>query len=184
MALLAALSNYEDGLAVGSALNSVTSKSTRQVLVASLDSAGPVSMADIDGDGDLDLFVGGRARRNDPFLSVNSAFYVASNEGFVPAAGGELLEGIGAVSGSVFSDIDNDSDLDLILARQWNSPLVLINERGRFGDQTAKWKLSGFHGLWNGVNAGDFNNDGRMDLLMTNAGRNFRYNEYLSLIHI
>ena len=180
LALLAALSNYEDGLAVGSALNSVTSKSTRQVLVASLDSAGPVSMADIDGDGDLDLFVGGRVRRNDPFLSVNSAFYVASNEGFVPAAGGELLEGIGAVSGSVFSDIDNDSDLDLILARQWNSPLVLINERGRFGDQTAKWKLSGFHGLWNGVNAGDFNNDGRMDLLMTNAGRNFRYNEYLA----
>ena len=180
LALLVALSNYEDGLAVGSALNSVSSNSSRQVLAASTDSAGPVSMADIDGDGDLDLFVGGRVRRNDPFLSVNSALYVASNEGFAPAAGGEVFEGIGAVSASVFSDIDNDNDPDLILARQWNSPLVFINDNGRFIDQTDQWGLSGFHGLWNGVTTGDFNSDGRMDLLMTNAGRNSKYREYLA----
>ena len=180
LALLAALSNYEDGLAIGSALNSVSSKSTREVLAASPDSAGSVSMADIDGDGDLDLFVGGRARRNDPFLSVSSALYVASSEGFAPTTGGEVFEGIGAVSGSVFSDIDNDNDPDLILGRQWNSPLVFVNDNGRFIDQTVQWGLSGFHGLWNGVTTGDFNSDGRMDLLMTNAGRNSKYREYLA----
>jgi hypothetical protein len=76
--------------------------------------------------------------------------------------------------------LDNDKDLDLILARQWNSPLVLINDNGTFSDQTTQWGISTFHGLWNGVTTGDFNGDGRMDLLLTNVGRNSKYREHLA----
>ena len=179
LALLAALSNYEDGLAVGPALNAVSPKGTTELLPASQDALGPVSMADVDGDGHPDLFAGGRARRSDPFLSVDSVLYKGSGNGFTPATGGGAFKGIGPVSGSVFSDIDNDGDPDLILARQWNCPMLFLNNGGHLKDATEEWGLAGFHGLWNGVTTGDFNNDGRMDLLMTNAGRNTGYNEHL-----
>ena len=179
LALLTALSSYEDGLAVGPALNTVTPEGARQLLPAARDALGPVSMADVDGDGRLDLFAGGRARRNDPFLSVDSVLYKGSGDGFIPAAEGGVLAGIGPVSGSVFSDIDNDGDPDLILARQWNCPMLLLNKKGRLVDATVEWGLSGFHGLWNGITTGDFNNDGRMDLLITNAGGNTKYTEHL-----
>ena len=180
LVLLSALSSHEDGLAVGSALNALSKNSSREIVAASPDSPGPMSMADIDGDGDLDLFVGGRTRKNDPYLAISSTLYLNTSDGFILANKGAVFRNIGAVSASVFSDIDNDDDLDLILARQWNSPLVLINDNGTFTDQTTQWGISKFHGLWNGVTTGDFNGDGRMDLLLTNVGRNSRYHEHLA----
>jgi hypothetical protein len=180
LVLLSALSSYEDGLSVGSALNALSRDSSREVFAAGLDSSGPISMADIDGDGDLDLFVGGRTRKNDTYLGISSTIYLNTPDGFTPTKEGGVTQNIGAVSGSVFSDLDNDKDLDLILARQWNSPLVLINDNGTFSDQTTQWGISTFHGLWNGVTTGDFNSDGRMDLLLTNVGRNSKYREHLA----
>jgi len=180
LVLLSALSSHEDGLAVGSALNALSGDSSREILAAGPDSAGPMSMADIDGDGDLDLFVGGRTRKNDPYLAISSTVYLNTPDGFTPMKESGVIQNIGAVSGSVFSDLDNDDDLDLILARQWNSPLVLINDNGTFSDQTTQWGLSKFHGLWNGLTTGDFNADGRMDILLTNVGRNSRYREHLA----
>ena len=187
LVLLSALSSYEDGLTVGSALNALSKNSSREILAAGPNSAGPMSMGDIDGDGDLDLFVGGRTRKNDPYLAVNSTLYLNTPFGFTPIKESGVTRNIGAVSGSVFSDLDNDYDLDLILARQWNSPLVLINDNGTFSDQTTQWGISKFHGLWNGVTTGDFNGDGWMDLLLTNVGRNSRYHEHLAeeiLLHV
>ena len=180
LVLLSALSNHEDGLSVGSALNALSEDSSQEILAAGLDSPGPMSMADIDDDGDLDLFVGGRARKNDAYLGISSTIYLNNPEGFTPMKESGVTQNIGAVSGSVFSDLDNDHDMDLILVRQWNSPLVLINDNGTFSDQTIQWGLSKFHGLWNGLTTGDFNADGRMDVLLTNVGRNSRYLEHLS----
>ncbi|NNM29187.1 MAG: VCBS repeat-containing protein [Akkermansiaceae bacterium] len=137
---------------------------------------GPLAMADVDADGDLDIFAGGRVRRGrypEPAQSrlvINSAV-AAGGEPFEVAA----LERLGLASGAVFADLDDDGDPDLVVAREWAPPAVLINTGTGFDDVTAAWGLGASSGWWNGVTAGDFDGDGRIDILATNWGTNSKY---------
>ena len=136
-------------------------------------SAGPLALGDIDGDGDLDLFVGGRVAPGVYPLAGNSRVW--RNEGgrfVVDESNRAALRSIGMVSSAVFSDLDADGDPDLVLALEWGPIKVLENQGGRFADRTEAWKLDRLSGRWNGIATGDFDGDGRIDLVATNWGRN------------
>ena len=79
------------------------------------------------------------------------------------------------VTSSVFSDIDNDNDQDLIIALEWGPVTILENVNGRFKNSTEKVGLKNYKGWWNGVTTGDFNNDGLIDIVATNWGLNTKY---------
>jgi len=172
-------SNLEDGLAVGNSLIQIQGESWNDVTGSGVFGAGPMAMADVDADGDLDLFVGGMANHGDSFSEVSSYLMLNANGQFELSSSSGIFENFGSVTGAVFFDVDNDRDPDLLLSRRWNSPLLFINNGGMFSDRSTEWGVAGFKGLWNGVVTGDFNADGKMDFVMSNMGRNSKYTRYL-----
>ncbi|WP_419949421.1 FG-GAP-like repeat-containing protein [Candidatus Palauibacter sp.] len=134
---------------------------------------GPLAAADVDGDGDLDLFVGARATPGAYPLPADSRLLLADGGAWtVDAEAGAAFRGIGLVSGAVFSDVDGDGDPDLLLALEWGPVRLFANDAGRFTDATDAWGLGARHGRWNGIATGDFDGDGRSDLVVTAWGDN------------
>ncbi|WP_420461498.1 FG-GAP-like repeat-containing protein [Candidatus Palauibacter sp.] len=145
---------------------------------------GPLAQADIDGDGDLDLFAGGRVAPAAWPAPVDSRLLV--NDGGVLRADAERSRAfarLGLVSGAVFTDIDLDGDPDLALALEWGSVRVFRNDGGRFTDASDALGFSRLTGRWNGITAGDFDEDGRPDLVATGWGSNLEVPAAYSLLY-
>ena len=134
---------------------------------------GPLAAADVDGDGDVDLFVGSRATPGAYPLPADSRLLLNDGAGWAAdQEAGAALRGIGLVSGAVFSDVDGDGDPDLLLALEWGPVRLFENDAGRFADATDAWGLGAHPGRWNGIATGDFDGDGRSDLVVTAWGDN------------
>ncbi len=185
-ALLVGSANWEDGSTNGGSLRlyDPVQKVTGEIVIGPTFSTGPLAMADLDGDGTLELFIGGRAvagRWPEPadsllLRNVGGRFTVI-----------QRFPALGLIGGACFSDVDGDGDADLLLAGEWGPLRILRNDAGRLTEWDAPlaWTdasggdvrppvLSGLPGLWNSVTSGDFDGDGRMDFVAGNAGLNFR----------
>ena len=129
-----------------------------------------VTVADIDKDGDMDLFVGGLA--DDKRYGIAQPSYLLLNDGkgiFKPADASVIRsDNLGIVTSASFTDINNDGWNDLLVAGEWMGVKIFINKNGRF---TAS-EIPASTGLWQTMYTTDVNGDGFMDILAGNWGHN------------
>ncbi len=135
-----------------------------------------VVAGDYDRDGDLDLFVGGRLVPGKYPMPTRS--YILRNDGgrfsdVTEQVAPELMKA-GMVCAAIWSDHDNDGDLDLLIAGEWMPVRVLDNNGGRFATRQ-NTGIDSASGWWNSLVAGDFDNDGDIDYVAGNLGHNWRY---------
>jgi enediyne biosynthesis protein E4 len=135
-----------------------------------------VATADIDKDGDLDLFVGGRAV---PWkYGVKATSYLLINDGSgkfadVTSSQAPDLIDFGFVKDAQWSDIDNDKDQDLIIAAEWSPITVFLNADGRLKPLKIEGSgLENSNGWWCTIELVDADKDGDMDILAGNFGLN------------
>ncbi len=140
-------------------------------------SGGCVAATDFDGDGDLDLFVGGRVLPNQYPYPPKS--YLLENTGTAfknsTASLAPELEKAGMVTTALFSDFNNDQLPDLLIAGEWMNIEVYVQQAGKFVNASAEYGLDQTTGWWNRLYAVDVNGDGQLDVVAGNLGLNYKF---------
>ncbi len=142
-------------------------------------SVGAVAAADFDRDGRLDLFVGARVSPGQYPLAPVSALLANRGGKFedVTDTIAPMLREVGMVTSALWSDVDGDGWLDLLLTLEWGQVKYFHNNQGKgFEDRTeqAGFAAAG-SGWWTSIATADFNGDGRPDYVVGNAGLNTPY---------
>jgi len=134
-----------------------------------------VVAADIDHDGDMDLFVGGRVVAGRYGLIPSSYLLINNGRGQFAIADETAAPGlrnIGMATGAAWTDIDHDGWKDLVIVGEWMPITVFRNSGGKFKNITTDLQLQHTTGLWTTVCAADLNNDGNEEILAGNWGEN------------
>ena len=134
---------------------------------------GSISAGDFNGDGFDDLFIGSRSIPGAYGLSPYSL--ILKNTG---KSSFEIVEKtrFGMVTDSYWSDINNDNLLDLIIVGDWMPVTIMLNKGdSTFSNETNKYGLDKTEGMWNTIAVSDLDGNGFKDIIVGNAGLNFKW---------
>lgn len=140
-------------------------------------STGCVKAADIDKDGDLDLFVGERIKIGN--YGQAGSGYILQNDGQghfkdITAEYAPDLISLGMLTDALFQDWDQDGDPDLLVTGEFMGLEIFENKEGRFA-RLANNPLADLKGWWNTLHLFDVDQDGDLDILAGNHGFNSRF---------
>jgi hypothetical protein len=139
-----------------------------------------VIATDFDHDGDLDLFIGGRVVPQRFPEAPRSYLLRNESKNFKPRftdVTDQLAPGLskaGLVCSALWTDVNNDTWPDLMLAGEFMPITVFRNQNGRRLSLLPMPTLEKAVGFWNSLTPGDFDNDGDIDYIAGNLGLNSR----------
>ncbi|MBV6654842.1 MAG: VCBS repeat-containing protein, partial [Mameliella sp.] len=133
-----------------------------------------VDSEDIDGDGDLDLFVGERIKVGK--YGAKCSGFILENDGTgkfkgVTKAYYPGLSDIGMITAAEWCDLNSDNRPDLVVVGEFMEVQLLINEGGRLQKMTLPFAHSG---LWTALKVVDVDGDQKNDIVLGNLGTNSR----------
>lgn len=141
-------------------------------------STGSVKASDIDGDGDKDLFIGGRvvpgmypsAPESKILINDGKGNFTDGTNTVAPA-----IKNIGMVTDALWIDLNHDQREDLVLVGEWMPIKVFINQSGKLKDASSAYIKFGSTGWWNCIFSDDMDRDGDKDLIIGNLGLNAQF---------
>ncbi|MDA7862296.1 VCBS repeat-containing protein [Akkermansiaceae bacterium] len=144
-----------------------------------------VSPSDVDGDGDLDLFVGSRVIPGQYPLPATSRLLInESNDGQLKFTEREgVFAEVGMITDAVWADLDGDGDDDLLLTQEWGPILIFKNDGEVLKNESTPDSPSGW---WTRIKKADIDGDGDLDFAVGNFGLNTKYHankEHPALIY-
>jgi len=137
---------------------------------------GCVEAADVDQDGDIDLFLGGRIIPGNYGLPPRSFLLLNDNGKFIENTPPDLA-GVGMVTDATWTDIDADGDQDLIVVGDWMDITIFINELGALSKPTP---IPASNGWWSRIEPSDLDQDGDIDFVLGNWGVNSKFKASVS----
>jgi hypothetical protein len=127
---------------------------------------------DFDGDGNVDIFLGGRIVTEN--YGVPPRSYLLKGDGLTFSdVTPESLMNPGMVTSAVWTDTDNDRKDDLVIAGEW-MPIIVYKNMGD-GKLSSGVSLPESDGWWNTIQKADVNKDGVEDLIIGNWGLNSKF---------
>lgn len=139
-------------------------------------SSSVVEVLDFNGDGAMDLFVGGRLVPFTYGAPADSQLWINDGKGNFSEQSASLapeFKALGMVTDAKVFDYDGDGKQDLVVVGEWMAPTFFRNT----GNKLEKATLAGLEqlkGWYRTVEIGDFNGDGKFDLALGNQGLNTR----------
>ncbi|WP_276503860.1 VCBS repeat-containing protein [Terrimonas pollutisoli] len=129
-----------------------------------------IAVADIDKDGDIDVFIGNSCKTPVYGLPQPSFFYINDGKANFASDYDQImkLSSLGMVTAASFADVNNDSWPDLIVTGEWMPVKIFINNKGKF----TAMDIPASTGLWQSLYTTDVNGDGLVDILAGNWGHN------------
>ncbi|QHT67380.1 VCBS repeat-containing protein [Rhodocytophaga rosea] len=138
-----------------------------------------VQPADFDGDGDTDLFVGGRVVPGRYPLIPESFILLNDGKGNftnITQKVCPVLSRVGMVTDALWIDIDNDHFPELMVVGEFMPVSIFKNNKGLTLEKIESSSLSERSGWWYSIEKGDFDGDGDQDFIAGNLGLNNRWN--------
>ena len=133
-----------------------------------------IAVADMDADGDMDIFIGGRVLLGN--YPVPPRSYILRNEGgkFIDVTSSicPTLEDIGLLNSADWTDLDNDKKPDLVIAGDWMPVRIFKNNGTALTEITDQTDLKNFTGFWRSLAITDIDHDGDIDIVAGNIGMN------------